>query len=462
MITAIAYFRKIGNWIWASLGNHPLAHLTGLYIFCIIVFLLAVPLPRVDGHLVGSDGSYYYAYLPTLLLDHDLDFANQYAKLFLNYGRHTKEPSESRPQLNKYAIGPAILWTPFFLIGHLLAIGLNVAGYRIPLDGIGYIYQIPTLLGSLSYGFAGLLLIYRSCCRFYKKSASVTATILMWLATNVIYYMIAEPSMSHMCSLFAIALFLELWLAYRPTPTLLQWFILGLAGGLIGLVRQAEMTWIALPAAGLLPVLCKGWKTNMRLHLPGLAVFGMTAFLVFLPQIVLWQIQYGNIAGGGNIEGHRVFHWLEPKMIQVLFSMHHGLYIWHPLLLPATAGLILLYRKDRFLPFLLGFFFLLQVYLIGSWFGWMGGHSFGSRMMIGAFPALALGLAALVEWTEEHGALAFAGILGSGLIAWNAVFFAQYRLGYISKYLPITFEQLIPGKLVVLKDLMNRFWAMIR
>ena len=57
---------------------------------------------------------------------------------------------------------------------------------------------------------------------------------------------------------------------------------------------------------------------------------------------------------------------------------------------------------------------------------------------------------------------AIAGILGGGLIAWNAAFFAQYRLGYISRTMPITFEQLTLGKLAILKDLMNRFWALIQ
>lgn len=462
MVTAFAFCRALAERMFKCLGQHPTAFLASLYVFCVIVFLIAIPLPRVDGQLVGSDGSYYYAYLPSLLLDQDLDFANQYDKLIPHSDSHFKRSHGTGPRRNKYAIGPAILWTPFFLVGHLIAIGLNAFGYRIPLDGIGYVYQVPTLLGSLSYGFAGLFLMYRSCCRFFSKSASVSAILLMWLATNVIYYMIAEPSMSHACSLFAVALFLELWLSFGPMPTLVQWLILGLAGGLIGLVRQADITWIALPIAGALPALCADLKTNLRRCLQGFAVFGVTASLVFMPQILLWQVQYATVAGGGYARGGEHFRWLEPKMLQVLFSLHHGLYIWHPLLLLATAGLLLLYRKNRVLPFLLGAFFVFQVYLIGSWHGWMGGDSFGSRMLISSFPALGLGLAALIDWAAGHRALAITGILGAGLIAWNAVFFAQYRLGYIDRFLPITFEQLTLGKLFVLKDLVNRFWAMIR
>jgi hypothetical protein len=98
----------------------------------------------------------------------------------------------------------------------------------------------------------------------------------------------------------------------------------------------------------------------------------------------------------------------------------------------------------------------LQVYVIGSWGGWMGGDSFGSRMLISSLPALALGLAALIEWTAARGARTTIGVLGSALIAWNALFFIQYRLGYIPRFKPITFEELTLGKLSMLQDLAHR------
>ena len=49
---------------------------------CLLAFLLTIPLPRADGQLVGSDGVYYYVYLPSLLLDGDLDFSDEYAYFF--------------------------------------------------------------------------------------------------------------------------------------------------------------------------------------------------------------------------------------------------------------------------------------------------------------------------------------------------------------------------------------------
>ncbi len=448
------------NRIQHRLESHPIGYLAGLFVCCVAIYLAAIPLPRVDGQLIGSDGTYYYSYLPTLLIDHDLDFTNQYAKLLARNTDASAGNAKPISAFNKHAIGPAILWMPFFLFGHLLAILLRAAGHSIALDGAGYIYQAPTMIGSILYGFVGVLLVYRSCSRFFRKSSSASAAILIWLATNLIYYMIAEPSMSHACSFFAAALFLNLWIRYRPLPNLRQWILLGMAGGLVALVRLPDITWLALPLLDALWATRADMKSCLKRQWKGFFIFGAASLTVFVPQIAVWYA----LSGSGKYYPHSggYFHWFAPEILNVLFSFRHGLYLWHPVLLLATAGLVLLYRKDRSMAFFLALMFAVQVYLIGAWFGWSGGHSFGSRMLISTIPALALGLAALIDWAIERNVLPVAGILACILIVWNAMFFAQYRLGYISKYAAITPRQLTLGKLSMLLDIANRLQELIR
>jgi len=83
-------------------------------------------------------------------------------------------------------------------------------------------------------------------------------------------------------------------------------------------------------------------------------------------------------------------------------------------------------------------------------------------MLISSLPAMALGLAALVDWAIERNALSTVGILSCCLILWNAVFFAQYRLGYIQQNTAITFKQLTIGKLFMLKDMASHFQKLLR
>jgi hypothetical protein len=309
---------------------------------------------------------------------------------------------------NKYAIGSAILWTPFFLIGHLLSILFNAAGYPIALDGTGCIYQAPTMIGSILYGFAGVLLVYRSCSRFFSRWSSVSAAILIWLATSVIYYMIAEPSMSHACSFFATALFLDVWLRYRPLSSSRQWILVGMAEGLLALVRLQDVAWLALPLLDASWAMRTDVKKHLRRQWKGFLFFGTAALVVFMPQIALWLVSEG--ARRYHTISTSRFHWLAPEMLNVLFSFRHGLYLWHPVLLFATGGLVLLYRRDRSLTLLLVLVLAAQLYLISAWYAW---------------------------------------------------FFAQYRLGYISKYSAITLNQLTLGRFSMLLDMAQRIQGMI-
>ncbi len=260
-----------GFWgrMYQRLERRPIACLMALYAIFVALFFVTVPLPRVDGQLFGSDGTYYYAYLPSILMDHDLDFSNQHNGL-LNAGNTQQSPAaHGTPTHNIYAVGSAVLWAPFFLIGHCIALVLHTAGLPVALDGMGYVYQIPTLFGSITYGFAGMLLVYRSCRRLFGRSASAAAAILICLATTLIYYMIAEPSMSHACSFFAAALFVDLWLKYRPLPNVPQWLLLGVAGGLVALVRLQDATLLALPFIDSLLALRSARKTALLRQVGG-------------------------------------------------------------------------------------------------------------------------------------------------------------------------------------------------
>jgi hypothetical protein len=455
-------YRNFWSRTATRLEQRPIRHLTILYICCFIVFLLAIPIPRTDGQLTGSDGAFYYAFLPTLLLDRDLDFSNQYEKLVPARPAHRFHHSEDGRLINKFPIGPAILWMPFFMAGHLLAILLNAAGFSLALDGMGYVYQAPTLLGSMTYGFAGVLLVYRSCRRFFDKLSSATAAILIWLATNLIYYMLAEPSMAHACSFFAVALFLELWLRFRPAPTLSQWVFLGLAGGLVAIVRLPDATWLALPFIDAVLALRSAGSGGVGRQLKGFLFFTLSAAFIFAPQLVIWQILKATAARTMHAYSHGFFYWMTPEILNVLFSLRHGFYTWHPVLLLATAGLVPLYCKDRILSFLLGLMFAVQLYLISAYYGWFGGNAFGGRMLISTLPALALGLAALVDWAVRRRAWFAVCTLACCLISWNALFFAQYRFGYIPKSREITLHQMTVGKFLMLKDMASRIQAMIR
>jgi hypothetical protein len=83
----------------------------GLFLFSLLFFLALLRVPRVDRQLIGSDGAYYYVYVRSIVIDHDLNFANEYAYYRLPAIANSPTPTGLAP--NKYAIGPALLWIPF-------------------------------------------------------------------------------------------------------------------------------------------------------------------------------------------------------------------------------------------------------------------------------------------------------------------------------------------------------------
>lgn len=446
----------MGPRLWNALGKRPEMVLVTLYVLCVLAFLATIPLPRIDNQLVSSDGTFYYAYLPTIWLDGDLDFTNQYRYL-IGPGRESIAGFTPRGlPVNAYPVGPALLWSPFFLAAHLAVLALRALGAAIPADGMGYLYQAVTLLGSITYGAIGLWLIYCLCRRHFGPAPSVAAVALLWLGSNVLYYMVAEPSMAHTSSLFALGLFFYLWDGQQGEGTGRGWLVLGLAGGLVVLVRVPDAIFVALPVLGMLPQLLRA----PACLLPRLALFAGGAFVAFLPQLIVWQILYGSIISGYlSLSGGLAFHWLSPQWWQVLFSGFHGLYTWHPLLLAATLGLLLLARRsprERRFTLLLAIGLLMQIYLVSAWREWWQGDSFGGRMFISAMPIFALGLAALLDRLSQGRYLAAVMLVSAVLLAWNGLFMLEYRLGCFSRSAPLSVSQAVTATFQCLPDLLLR------
>lgn len=443
--------------LYVRLASTPERLLAGLFLVCLAIFLAALPLPRVDQHLIGSDGAFYYAYLPSLFLDGDLDFANQYhLSLAPDHPALTVvSPTGLTP--NAYAIGSAFLWAPFFLLAHGLVLGLNALGMALPANGYGNLYEALTLIGSMSYGFVALMGQYRLARRWVTARAALPAVLLLWWGTNVIYYMVVEPSMSHMAAMFAVTLFITLWLDGRDRPTWRRWLALGAAGGLVALVRLPDATIWTLPFLDALSQL-RSWS-DLKPWAVRWGVFLLGALVVFTPQIVAWQVMYGNPLYSGYQYGsaHPLFYWSRPQLLNVLFSTQHGLFLWHPLFLAACVGLIFLARREPRLTLWLVVGLFLQLYVVSAWWDWTQGDAFGGRMFISVLPIFTLGLAALVEALMRARATRWLAWGAGALVLWNGLFMIQYRFGFIPMTGALTFEQLVIGKFTLPFQLLARW-----
>jgi len=283
--------------------------------------------------VAGVDPVGYYVYLPSLIFDRDLDFANDYDHfLGIGYVNPDQERTPTGKVPNHYPIGVAVLWFPFFLLGHLAAVvkGSTLNGFSPP-------YQIAIYLGNAAYGFAAIMLIFRLTDQLFERKVALVATTLVWFASGVLYYIFPHGPMSHTASMFIVTLFITVWLARREEMNLRSYTALGVLAGLAALVRWQNALFLVLPAADVL--IDARRRGDQRETVLQVAAMAGTFLVVFFPQMIAWKILYGSFVtvpqGAGFVS------WFRPALFDVLLSSRHGLFTWTPVILLAVIGLFM-------------------------------------------------------------------------------------------------------------------------
>ena len=403
-----------------------------------LVWLFILTLPLLTPRIRAADEIEYYSPLRSLVLDGDLDFGNEYQYFYardpqgLQGFKQTflerREPGSGR-YINFAPLGAAFVWAPFFLAAHGAVLLARSLGAGVPADGFSWPYLTAVSLGSALYAFLGLLLIH-DALRRHGRVGEPTATWTvagLWLATPVLYYMTIAPGFGHAPSLFAVSLLVWLFLriAQRPDARLADYFLVGLAGGLAGFVREQDVLFLSMPAGYLAwqALRQRAWRASLA---QGLALAGGAAFAL-LPQFMAYRALTG--AWGPSRLVTRKMNLTSPHFLEVLFDPGHGLFLWSPLLLACVLGLGLLGLKRREpVVWLLGAGLLLQIWINGSIESWHMAGAFGSRRFVATTPIFAWGLATVLALLiERAGKAATAGMLIL-FVWWNLSLMAQFGL----------------------------------
>src|SRR5258708_762402 len=126
----------------------------------ILFILFVVTLPIVNPWVHG-DGVGYYAYVHSLLIDHNLAFENEWkaGNASFTQGRVGSNGEILGNQYtathhldNHFTVGPAILWAPFLIVIHLLILLLNSFGAHLGTDGFGRPYLLTIAFATAGYG----------------------------------------------------------------------------------------------------------------------------------------------------------------------------------------------------------------------------------------------------------------------------------------------------------------------
>jgi len=411
-----------------GLVSRHFARLDSVGIVFILFFLLLLLLFHVGFERAASDGRSYFVQVRSLVMDWDLDFSNDETA----FGGHGAR---------QYAFGAPLLWSPFFVLGHIWLSALNAMdlvpdlGGAVRLDGYYFPYQRAIGLGTLIYGFIGLILIYRVVRKYCSQGLASLSTLGLCATSFLVWYLTVDNSMVHGVSMFATTLFLFLWHRYRDRPLQIPWIKLGLAAGLMMMVRWQNIAFAVLPLADLAWTAWNNNTGNNRERVSGIGrgftLFGIAALIAFFPQLLFWESVYGSFLYLPTRE-----HAFEPSVIppyitDVLFSSNRGLLSWTPIITASLIGLVLFARDHTRVALVLTGSFLAQVWINGSVEIWWGGVGFGARRFANCAVIFAVGLAGLLTTIQRRPLIAPTVTLVA-LLLFNTVFMLGYRNGSLS------------------------------
>lgn len=304
---------------------------------------------------VYGDGIFYYSWVRSIIVDHDINFTNEYS----HFG--VTAPG------NKHPIGAPLFWLPWYAQAHAI---IDKTGYELS-------YQLTVGLISVLAAISGLILLFRLLKLHFSSSSSMLAVLSIALATNLLFYGSIDPVNSHAISFFAATVFLSFLFSKKISP-----FLTGCALGFCALVRPQDAV------LGLLafPKYSKG--------------FFLGVLVTFFPQLLSWYVLYGTPLTSPYLIGGESFAWGSPHFFDVLFSPTNGFFLWTPITILANTGFFFWKDTRRVWFFML---FALEVAIVGSWSIWWQGASYSGRMLVSTLPLLAFGLAALYTKLESRG-----------------------------------------------------------
>ena len=164
----------------------------------VIVSIIQLSVPfQVSPTVIRGDGVGYYAWLRSALIDHDFNFQNEYeyydAILSESGGPMSstllKETKTSTGLVrNHWPVGPAVMWSPFVLVAHAVE---AVSGSDA--DGYGLSYQIAVALGSVTFGLAGLWLLFCMLRRYFDVEASLLSVLTVLVCRTPLVINVLSP-----------------------------------------------------------------------------------------------------------------------------------------------------------------------------------------------------------------------------------------------------------------------------
>jgi hypothetical protein len=372
----------------------------------LMVGLLSVFYHKDKANVITWDNYGYYLYLPAFLKYGDWDtfaFVQEHHKNYpISSGIYQIQTSPVEKTVPTYLYGMSVLYLPFYLMADGMA---KCASF--PDDALSPPYQWALIAGAWFYGLLALWLLFKVLASFWSINIVWLSLLVFLGSTQFAYYTIAYPASPHVYLFFAYAALLWATVRYFEKPDRIFSAVIGLIVGILCLSRPSE--WVSV----LIPL---GFAFSKKVRIKEHILNGLLAVVVVLcmaiPQMVLWKYSTGQwIYNPYPFEPD----WLNPHIIDGLFSYRKGWLVYTPVMVLAILGMFLKeFRKGVwFWPVVL--FFLFNLYMVFTWPMWWYTSSFGMRALIQSYPVMLLPFTAFLHQIQDSSK-------GSRFVAYGLLF----------------------------------------
>lgn len=381
--------------------------LVALLVLYIIMVQARLWAPRWEMHnvlaILSWDVMGYYLYLPAQFIYHDLshlafvpDILHKYNPTGSFYQAFQVPGAPEGTFVMKYTCGLAVLFTPFFWLGHWAA-----AAWHYPQDGFSEPYQIAIAFGSLLYALLGLAIIRRVLLHFCSDAVVAIVLLLLVMGSNYLQYSIYDAAMPHNFLFTLYALLLLCTLQWHRQPRRWLAAAIGLLLGLMVLIRPSEAVAIIIPLLwGVHSRTALRQKISLlRSRWQDVVLLGICGLIGVLPQLLYWKWATGDFVVYSYEE--QGFSFLRPHLFQVLFSFRKGWLTYTPLMVLPLVGIIVLWRRNRGIAAPVLGYFLLNIWVVSAWDIWWYGGSIGQRALVQSYAVLSIPLAYFLSWAWE-------------------------------------------------------------
>jgi hypothetical protein len=375
--------------------NYPISYYTAV-IIALAYVLIRVTLP--PHNILSYDVFGYYLYLPTFFIQqdpglHSIAWIEQINEIYNNTPSLFQiAATEQGNWIIRFNCGISIMYSPFFLIGHLVA---HLTPY--PQDGFSLPYQWAFIIGGIFYALIGIWAMRKVLLMYFDDRITAITMAVLFLGSSVFFFGTMGNKEPHIFLFTMITLLILLTARWHASPS---WKLAAGIGLLAGIIAASRTTGIL---ASSIPVLWgifgyKSLKVKIRLMLShyGHVLLVLSAFILALsPQLIYWKVYSGQFIFNAYDDPQSGFDFLHPRLHYVLFGFRKGFFIYSPVMVLAVIGLFAFARQQRnsFLPVLV--YVLVMTYVISS-FSTL--TSFGWRAFVEMHAVLALPLGFLIHY----------------------------------------------------------------